>query len=139
MVSVHEQDGLSHLLIYRPTLTCEHFWCTKMFLLDTLDSMPRLRVSDTLMKVFLWVLKESGASNVPSLGQLRQVQATLRDSSGISSKLCKSTRNNVFYMNDIKSIIAMVCCLVFPSSLSLVNPMSGLRQPQYPTTYSDLS
>ena len=83
--------------------------CGKMFLLDTLDSMPCLRVSDALMQVFLWILKESGASDVPSLGQLRQVQATLRDSSGVPSNLHKPARNNMFYMNDIRSIIAKVC------------------------------
>lgn len=79
-----------------------------MFLLDTLDSMPRLRVSDTLMKVFLWVLKESGAADVPSFNQLRQVQATLRDSSGVPSKLHTSAQNNKLYMNDIRSIVAKV-------------------------------
>lgn len=79
-----------------------------MFLLDTLDSMPRLRVSDALMKVFLWVLKESGAPDVPSLGQLRKVQATLCDSSGVSSELHTSAHGNVFYMNDIRSIVSKV-------------------------------
>jgi len=85
--------------------------CPKMFLLDTLDSMPRLRVSDALMKIFLWVLKESGAPDVLSLGQLREVQATLRDSSGVPSGSYKSAQNNVFYMNDVRSIVAKVCCL----------------------------
>ena len=82
---------------------------TKMFLLDTLDNMPRIRVSDTLMKIFLWVLKESGAPNVPSLGELREVQATLRKSSGVPSESHKSARSNVFHMNDIRSIVAKVC------------------------------
>jgi len=82
---------------------------SKMFLLDTLDSMPRMRVSDALMGVFLWVLKESGAPSVPSLGQLREVQTTLRNSSGVPSGSHKSARGNVFYMNDIRSIISKVC------------------------------
>lgn len=90
---------------------------TKMFLLDTLDSMPRLRVSDGLMKIFLWVLKESGALDVPSLGQLREVQATLRNSSGVPSDLHKSAHNNAFYMNDIRSIVAKVCCPSVPNFL----------------------
>ena len=86
----------------------------KMFLLDTLDSMPRLQVSDGLMKIFLWVLKESGAPDVPSLGQLRAVQATLRDLSGIPSKAYTSAQKNLFWMNDIRSTVAHVCCLPLP-------------------------
>jgi len=85
-----------------------------MFLLDTLDSMPRMRVSDSLMGIFLWVLKESGAPDVPSLGQLREVQATLRDSSGVPSESHKSARGNVFYMNDIRSIVSKVCHSPYP-------------------------
>lgn len=77
-----------------------------MFLLDMLDSMPHLQVSDGLMKIFLWVLKESGAPDVPSLSQLQNVQATLRDLFGVPSDLHKSAHSNVFYMNDIRSIIA---------------------------------
>ena len=80
-----------------------------MFLLDTLDSMPCLRVSDSLMRVFLWILEESGVPGVPSLHQLREVQATLRDSSGVPSELRKSAHSNLFYMNNIGSIISMVC------------------------------
>ena len=97
---------------------------TQMFLLDTLDSMPRLRVSDSLMKVFLWVLKESGAQDVPSFNRLRDVQTKLRETSGSPSKLYKSAHGNLFYMNDIRKIIANVGCLAshlikFPQSLSL--------------------
>lgn len=83
-----------------------------MFLLDTLDSMPRLRVSDSLMKVFLWVLKESGAQDVPSFKRLRDVQKKLRETSGTPSKLYKSAHGNLFYMNDIRKIIANVSCLM---------------------------
>lgn len=79
-----------------------------MFLLDTLDSMPRLRVSDSLMKVFLWVLKEGGAQDVPSFKQLRDVQTKLREMSGTPSTLYKSAHGNLFYMNDIRKIIANV-------------------------------
>ncbi|KAF9644917.1 hypothetical protein BDM02DRAFT_3157045 [Thelephora ganbajun] len=79
---------------------------TNMFLLDTLDSMPRLRVSDSLMKVFLWILKECGAPDVPSFKQMRTTQATLRETTGVTSTLHKSTHGNLFYMNDIRRIIS---------------------------------
>ncbi|KAJ7143259.1 hypothetical protein C8R46DRAFT_1167848 [Mycena filopes] len=77
-----------------------------MFLLDTLDNLPRLRISSSMLRVFLWVLKESGCNNVPSFDALRQVQKKLRSEVGIPSIPCKSPFGNVFFMNDPRSIVA---------------------------------
>jgi len=79
-----------------------------MFLLDTLDSMPRLRVLDSLMRVFLWILKECGAPDMPSFKKLRDTQAKLHDETGVTSTLYKSPHGNLFYMNDIQKIVANV-------------------------------
>ncbi|EKM48298.1 uncharacterized protein PHACADRAFT_109167 [Phanerochaete carnosa HHB-10118-sp] len=77
-----------------------------MFLLDTIDNLPRCPVSNSLMQVFLWTLKETGARDVPSLYKLRHTQEKLRQKCGVPSIQCQSELGNVFYMNDIRSIIA---------------------------------
>ncbi|EKM48862.1 uncharacterized protein PHACADRAFT_108068 [Phanerochaete carnosa HHB-10118-sp] len=71
-----------------------------MFLLDTIDNLPRCPISDALMQVFLWTLKETGARDVPSLYQLCQTQEKLRQTCGVPSIRCQSELGNIFYMND---------------------------------------
>ncbi|KAF7372102.1 hypothetical protein MVEN_00068900 [Mycena venus] len=77
-----------------------------MFLLDTLDNLPRLRISSSLMRVFLWILKEAGCKNVPSFDSLRRVQKKIRSDIGIPSIPCISPLGNVFFMNDPRAILA---------------------------------
>ncbi|KAJ6583121.1 hypothetical protein DFH09DRAFT_1245943 [Mycena vulgaris] len=77
-----------------------------MFLLDTLDNLPRQRVSNSLMKVFLWILREGGARDVPSLEGLRKVQANLHAHGGVPTIPWTSTQGNIFHLNDIRTIIA---------------------------------
>ncbi|KAF7368224.1 hypothetical protein MVEN_00142300 [Mycena venus] len=61
-----------------------------MFLLDTLDNLPRQRVSNSLMKVFLWICAK--------------VEHEMQG--GVPTVPWTSTQGNVFHLNDIRKIIA---------------------------------
>ncbi|KAE9400411.1 hypothetical protein BT96DRAFT_993099 [Gymnopus androsaceus JB14] len=77
-----------------------------MCVFNAIDRIPHLPISNSLMKLFLWAMKECGAKNVPSFYALRKLQKTLRETQGVPTIECMSIQNNVFFMNNPRSIIA---------------------------------
>ncbi|KAJ7839405.1 hypothetical protein B0H13DRAFT_2239608 [Mycena leptocephala] len=57
-----------------------------MFMLDLLDNLPRLRLSDDHLKAIIWVMRECKTPNVPSFSALRKKQASMTSEVGIKSE-----------------------------------------------------
>lgn len=79
-------------------------------MLDYMDRLPRSRISDEQMKLFLWVMRRAGAKNVPLFYRLRKLQKALRSECSVPTIRCTSVQENIFYMNDPRDIIAKVSC-----------------------------
>ncbi|KAI0778011.1 hypothetical protein BD413DRAFT_683781 [Trametes elegans] len=58
------------------------------------------------MRLFLYVLRESGVKGVPSFDGFRKMQAELRAQSGVPTIPCKSALGNVFWMVDPRTLLA---------------------------------
>jgi hypothetical protein len=87
-----------------------------MFLLDLMDNLPRHRISDSMMKMFIWVLKEAGACEVPSFDQFRKVQSCINREGAMKTLEFKSAKGNVFHMLDPRPILANVCQMLLVQS-----------------------
>lgn len=79
-----------------------------MYILDLLDSMPRLRLSGTIMKSILWALRELDVPNVPSFKQLRGTQKALAQKIPISPSRHEAATGNIFYQNSLEALLALV-------------------------------
>lgn len=79
-----------------------------MFMLDLLDNLPRLRLSDDHLKTIMWVMKECGTPDVPSFSALRKLQATLTREIGLLSQHHTSSLGNEFYMNHPLELLKLV-------------------------------
>jgi len=82
------------------------------FLLDTVDNLPRLRISSSQMKVILWLLHEVGVKGVPSFINLRKIQKKLKDNPIVPTIHLKSPKGNTFSFNDPRALIANVSSLL---------------------------
>lgn len=82
-----------------------------MFMLDLLDNLPRLRLSDDHMKTIIWVMRECKTPNVPSFSALRKKQAQLTREVNITPRVHTSALGNKYYMNHPLDLLALVCKL----------------------------
>ncbi|KAJ7890150.1 hypothetical protein B0H14DRAFT_3126792 [Mycena olivaceomarginata] len=78
-----------------------------MFMLDLLDNLPRLRLSDDHLKSIIWVMRECKTPNVPSFAALRKKQESLARDIGINSEHHTSSLGNHFYMNHPAKLFAL--------------------------------
>ncbi|KAJ7218497.1 hypothetical protein GGX14DRAFT_560838 [Mycena pura] len=77
------------------------------FLLDFIDNLPRLRLSSALLRMVIFVLKQYRCQDpVPSYDTFRKFQKELRGQCGVATIPCRSPLGNVFFMNDVKQLIA---------------------------------
>jgi hypothetical protein len=67
-----------------------------MFMLDLLDNLPRLRLSDDHLKAIMWVMQECGTPNVPTFSGLRQTQTKITKMFGMDPERHRSALNNYF-------------------------------------------
>ncbi|KAJ7062516.1 hypothetical protein C8F01DRAFT_986105 [Mycena amicta] len=75
-------------------------------LLDIIDNLPRLRLSSSHLNIIIWLLKQCGVPNVPSLSSLRKTQAELTNLCGNEPKPYVSTAGNRFFVNDVRDSVA---------------------------------
>jgi hypothetical protein len=78
------------------------------FLLDIVDNLPCLRISSSLMKVLLWLLREIGVPRVPSFDALRKIQKKIKKQEIVPTTQWMSPKGNAFSFNDPRAIIANV-------------------------------
>ncbi|KAJ7192458.1 hypothetical protein GGX14DRAFT_406402 [Mycena pura] len=75
-------------------------------LLDIMDNFPRCRFTNAHMSLIIQFAKNLGVPNVPSIKALRNIQQSLQSSCGDAPTRIESQQGNIFYMNDIRGIIA---------------------------------
>lgn len=69
-------------------------------MMDLLDSLPRLRLSDDHLKTLLWAMKICKTPNVPSFTVLRQIQGKLTRELQVGPSRHVSALGNEFYANN---------------------------------------
>jgi hypothetical protein len=79
-----------------------------MFMLDLLDNLPQLRLSDDHLKTIMWIMRECGTPNVPSFSALHKKQAELTHEVNLTTEPHTSALGNCFFMNHPSRLFALV-------------------------------
>ena len=79
-----------------------------MLLLDVIDNMPHLRLSNDHMRTILWMLKELNVPETPSFYALRETQKKLADEMGIQPHEHISALGNNFHAVAPEDLLALV-------------------------------
>jgi hypothetical protein len=88
-------------------------------MLDLLDNLPCLRLSDDHLKAIILVMKECGTPNVPSFYALRKLQKKLTEDVGLKPRHHTSSLNNQFYMNHPNDLICLFSLFSLSRTLNL--------------------
>lgn len=79
-----------------------------MFVLDLLDSLPRLWLSDHHLNMIIWAMQQCGTPDVPTFSQLRAMQKQLKVKIGVETTHHRSSQGNKFYANSASSTFQLV-------------------------------
>jgi hypothetical protein len=94
---------MNPLATLQAILTAGPYDSQAAFLLDMLDHVPRMKISDRMMELIIWLLKIEG---VPSLKHLREMQKSLRETYGIRTRKFGNADGLAYYVTNIGDVIA---------------------------------
>ncbi|THU95803.1 hypothetical protein K435DRAFT_819604 [Dendrothele bispora CBS 962.96] len=104
---VDEMEGINNEVTASDSAWKPHASKTVNVMLDLLDNLPRLRLSDDHLKAIIWAMQECGTPNVPTFSELRKVQSSLTREFELTSRHHQSAMENHFYMNHPASLLAL--------------------------------
>jgi hypothetical protein len=104
-------------------------------MLDLLDNLPRLRLSDDHLKAIIWVMRECGTPNVPTFSRLRKLQAKLTRDAKLDTVEHTSSLGNRFYLNHPSQLFALVRALKHAHDILIVMISRILRILSFVNTY----
>jgi hypothetical protein len=101
-----------------------------MFMLDLLDQLPRLHLSDDQLKTIIWVMKECNTPNILNFSSLRRKQTLLAKALTLEPEQCTSALGNEFSFNDPAKFFPLVrlldcvhCTVLSHKSQDFANPL----------------